>query len=85
MVNKMKIGIEIKKVDAQGRFVIPSDWRESELAGVKEVYVIKGRAYLKIIPKRKPDLIKFFDSIDLGVGSIGDWERFERRFYEEIG
>jgi bifunctional DNA-binding transcriptional regulator/antitoxin component of YhaV-PrlF toxin-antitoxin module len=84
MVNKMKIGIEVKKVDSQGRFVLPSDWRESELAGVREIYVIKGPAYLKIVPKRKPDLTKFFDRIDIGVGAIGDWEGFERRFYGEI-
>lgn len=82
MVIKIKIGVEVKKVDSQGRFVLPSDWRASELAGVKEVYIIKGSGYLKIIPKRRSDLTKFFDKVDLGVGAIGDWERFEERFYE---
>lgn len=81
----MKIGIEIKKVDSQGRFVLPSDWRESELVDAQEVYVIKRPAYLKIIPKRKPDLTKFFDRIDIGVESVGDWEQFERTFYGETG
>lgn len=78
----MKIGVEIKKVDSQGRFVLPSDWRAFELAGAQEVYVIKGPGYLKVIPKRRSDLTKFFDKVDLGVEAIGDWERFEERFYE---
>ena len=64
---------------------MPSDWRESELADTREVYVIKGPAYLKIVPKRKPDLTKFFDMIDIGVESVGDWEQFERTFYGETG
>ena len=77
----MKIGIEVKKVDSQGRFVLPADWRESQLAGTREVYVLKGPTYLKIIPKRKPDLTKFFDRVDIGVESIEDWGQFERKFY----
>jgi len=77
----MIYGIEIKKVDNQGRFILPSDWRIKELKNSKEVFVIKGRGYLKIIPKRKIDLTKFFDSIDLGM-NIEDWEDFERKFYE---
>ena len=28
----------------------------------------------------KVDLTKWFDSIDLAVGAIGDWEEFETRF-----
>ncbi|RLG58318.1 MAG: AbrB/MazE/SpoVT family DNA-binding domain-containing protein [Candidatus Hydrothermarchaeota archaeon] len=77
----MIYGIEIKKVDNQGRFILPSDWRIKELKNSKEVFVIKGKGYLKIIPKRKIDLTKFFDSIDLGM-NIEDWEDFERKFYE---
>jgi len=81
MVIYMIYGIEIKKVDNQGRFILPSDWRIKELKNSKEVFVIKGKGYLKIIPKRKIDLTKFFDSIDLGM-NIEDWEDFERKFYE---
>ncbi len=81
MVIYMIYGVEIKKVDNQGRFILPSDWRIKELKNSKEVFVIKGKGYLKIIPKRKIDLTKFFDSIDLGM-NIEDWEDFERKFYE---
>jgi bifunctional DNA-binding transcriptional regulator/antitoxin component of YhaV-PrlF toxin-antitoxin module len=79
MVIKMIYGVEMKKVDDQGRFIIPSDWRMEELKESKEVFVIKG--YLKIVPKKKVDLTKFFDSADLGM-NIEDWGNFERRFYE---
>nr|MDO8099448.1 AbrB/MazE/SpoVT family DNA-binding domain-containing protein [Candidatus Njordarchaeota archaeon] len=77
----MSCGIEIKKVDRQGRFVLPADWRGKELKDVDEVFVIKGEGYLKIVPRRKIDLTKFFDSVDLGT-NIEDWDEFEGKLYE---
>ena len=79
MVIKTMYGVERKKVDEQGRFVLPSDWRAEELKESKEVFVIKGKGYLKIVPKKKVDLTKFFDRADLGM-NIEDWDEFERRF-----
>lgn len=78
----MKIGVETKKVDSQGRLILPADWRESELRGTREVLVIKREGYLKVVPKRRADLTKFFDKVDLGVGAIGSWDEFERKFSE---
>ncbi|MFQ5712307.1 MAG: AbrB family transcriptional regulator [Candidatus Geothermarchaeales archaeon] len=69
-------------MDGQGRFILPSDWRETELVEGREVYVVKRRGYLKIIPKRKVDLTKLFDKVDLGVEAIGEWKEFEKTFYE---
>lgn len=44
----------------------------------REVIVIKkGEGILKIIPKKKVDLTRFFDSVDSGV-NVGDWDEFER-------
>ncbi len=51
-----------------------------ELKESKEVFVIKGKGYLNIVPKKKIYLTKFFDSADLGM-NIEDWNDFERRFY----
>ena len=82
MVIKVIYGIERRKVDEQGRFVLPLDWRAEELKGSREVFVIKGKGYLKIVPRKKVDLTRFFDSADLGM-NIEDWEEFERRFYEQ--
>lgn len=81
-MGKLGIGVEVRKVDSQGRLILPADWRESEISGRREVYVIKRKEYLKILPKRKVDLTEFFDSVDLGVKAIESWREFEKRFYE---
>ena len=78
----MKTGVEIKKVDAQGRIILPADWREAEIGESKELYVIKRRGYLKFVPKRRVDLTECFDKVDLGVGAIRNWSDFEKKFYE---
>lgn len=77
----MDIGVEVRKVDSQGRLILPVDWRESELGESRELYVVKRKGYLKIIPKRRVDLTENFDKVDLGVEAIGSWEEFEKRFY----
>ena len=69
-------------MDEQGRFILPADWREAELSESRELYVIKRKGYLKIVPKRKIDLTKYFDKADLGVDAIGNWKQFEKKFYE---
>ncbi|MEM2823274.1 MAG: MraZ N-terminal domain-containing protein [Thermofilaceae archaeon] len=79
---RMKVRVEVRKVDSQGRIVLPADWRESEMGGSREVYVIKGRGYLKIIPKRRIDLTEYFDKVDLGVEAVEDWEEFEGKIHE---
>ena len=78
----MEAGVEVKKVDAQGRLILPADWRESELSENKELYIIKRKGYLKIIPKQHIDLTENFDKLDLGIDSIGDWKQFQKRFSE---
>lgn len=81
MVIKMKNGIEIKKMDSQGRLVLPKDWRESETGKSKELYIIKRKGYLKIIPKQRIDLTEKFDKIDLGIEAIENWKEFEKKIY----
>ncbi|XES76162.1 MAG: MraZ N-terminal domain-containing protein [Candidatus Bathyarchaeia archaeon] len=81
----METGVEVKKMDSQGRLILPADWRESELGESKEVFVIKRKGYLKLVPKRQVDLTKYFDQVDLGVEAIGNWSEFEKRFYEASG
>lgn len=78
----MEYGVEVKKVDAQGRLILPADWRESEIGESKELYVIKRKGYLKLIPKRRIDLTQCFDKVDLGVKAIGNWKQFENKFHE---
>jgi bifunctional DNA-binding transcriptional regulator/antitoxin component of YhaV-PrlF toxin-antitoxin module len=78
----LESGVEVKKVDSQGRLILPADWRESEIGESKEVFVIKRKGYLKLVPKRRVDLTECFDQVDLGVESSGDWTKFEKRYYE---
>lgn len=77
----MEVRVEVKKVDSQGRIILPADWRESEMREYREVYVIKGKGYLKIIPKRKVNLTEYFDKVDLSTEAIGNWKEFERKIY----
>lgn len=83
MVIRLKFGVEIRRVDSQGRLILPADWRESEMGENREVYVIKRRGYLKIIPRRRVDLTKNFDGVDLGVDVIGEWRDFEGKIRSE--
>jgi bifunctional DNA-binding transcriptional regulator/antitoxin component of YhaV-PrlF toxin-antitoxin module len=78
----LEYGVEVKKVDAQGRLILPAEWRASEIGENKEIYVIKRKGYLKLIPKRCIDLTQCFDKVDLGVEAIGNWKQFEKNFHE---
>ncbi|MFB0503926.1 MAG: hypothetical protein ACETWE_08850 [Candidatus Bathyarchaeia archaeon] len=76
------VGVEVRRVDSQGRLILPLDWRESEVGESRELYVVKRRGYLKIIPKRRVDLTRNFDRADLGVEAIGSWREFEKSLHE---
>ncbi|MFP3909705.1 MAG: AbrB/MazE/SpoVT family DNA-binding domain-containing protein [Archaeoglobaceae archaeon] len=78
----MDYGVKVKKVDKQGRILLPSNWRKEELKDSDEVLLIREKGVLKIIPKKRPDLTKYFDSVDMGVEAIEDWEEFEEKFHE---
>jgi hypothetical protein len=82
VVEMLESGVEVKKVDAQGRLILPADWRDSEIGESKEIYIIKRKGYLKLIPKRRIDLTQCFDKVDLGVEAIGNWKQFEKKFHE---
>lgn len=76
----MTTPIEIKKIDNQGRIVLPLDWRESDLNDTNEVYIIREKGFLKIVPKHKIDLTQFFDKADFGdnVELSSDWNQLEK-------
>jgi len=82
MVKLLETGVEVKRVDAQGRLILPADWREAELSESKELFVIKRKGYLKLIPKRHVDLTENFDKVDLGVEAIGSWKQFDKKISE---
>lgn len=77
----LKINTEIRKVDSQGRIVLPLKWREKELKNEDEVIIIEDEGILKIIPKKKVDLTKFFDSLEFDddlMEKLENWSDFEK-------
>lgn len=80
------INTEIRKVDSQGRVVLPNKWRENELKDSNEVIIIEEEGILKIIPKKKINLTQFFDSLDISdalVDKLEDWSEFEASFLKK--
>lgn len=72
---------EIRKVDSQGRVVLPHDWREKELKNSDEVIILEEEGILKIIPKKKIDLTQFFDKLEFDydlIEKLEDWTNFEK-------
>jgi bifunctional DNA-binding transcriptional regulator/antitoxin component of YhaV-PrlF toxin-antitoxin module len=82
VVENLQTAVEVKKVDQQGRLILPADWREAEVGESRELYIVKRRGYLKIVPKRPVDLTECFDNVDLGVETIGDWKEFQKKLLE---
>ena len=77
---------EIKKVDSQGRIVLPRNWREKELKDGDEVIIMEEEGILKIIPKKKIDLTQFFDKLeydDILVDKLENWSEFENAFLKK--
>lgn len=79
MEKKLETEVELKKMDSQGRLILPADRREAEIWESRELYIIKRKGYLKIVPKHRVDLTENFDKVDLGVETIGSWKQFEKR------
>jgi len=77
---------EIRKVDSQGRIVLPRNWREKELKDGDEVIIMEEEGILKIIPKKKIDLTQFFDKLeydDLLIDKLENWSEFEDTFLKK--
>ena len=53
-----------KKIDSQGRIVLPKEWREK---WGNEVVLIEFKDRIEILPKRKPNLSQFFDIIEADI------------------
>ena len=72
---------ELRKVDSQGRVVLPQYWREKELKDSDEVIIMEEKGILKIIPKKKIDLTQFFDTLEYDdelVDKLENWSEFEK-------
>jgi len=67
--------MEIKKVDNQGRIILPKEWRNRYLKGKKAIIVYKGDI-VEIRPFTKSDLTKYFDKVEVDLKSdLSDWHK----------
>ncbi|MEM2925820.1 MAG: hypothetical protein QXJ68_09065 [Methanocellales archaeon] len=64
--------MEIKKIDSQGRVILPISWRRR--MKVDEVVVVEGERKVEIFP-RDVDLSKYLDSVEVEVGAFEDYHR----------
>ncbi|MET1123868.1 MAG: AbrB/MazE/SpoVT family DNA-binding domain-containing protein [Archaeoglobaceae archaeon] len=56
--------VEVRKIDSQGRIVLPKEWRDK---WGDEVILIRFEDRIEILPKRKPRLSQFFDVVEAEV------------------
>ena len=68
--------VEVKRIDRQGRIMLPKEWRER---WGNEVILIEFGDRIEILPKRKPKLSQFFDIVEAEVK-----EDVERELLEDI-
>ena len=61
------MAVEIRKVDSQGRISLPAKWRANVLKKTEEVYILDRGDYLLVTPRRKVDLTKHFDVVEVDV------------------
>lgn len=68
----------IKKVDKQGRLVLPKEWRDRYVRNGKVLLRIEGEKII-IRPYKLVSLSKFFDSIEVDIKSdLSDWKSVRR-------
>jgi bifunctional DNA-binding transcriptional regulator/antitoxin component of YhaV-PrlF toxin-antitoxin module len=56
--------VEVKRIDNQGRLVLPKRWRER---WGDEVILIELEDRIEVLPRRKPNLSQFFDLIEMEI------------------
>lgn len=74
----MKLEVEVKSVDAQGRIILPKVWREKYLKNKKAIVSAKGET-IEIKPFAAIDLTEYFDKIDVDLKSdLSDWHKVRK-------
>ena len=71
----IKLEVEVKTVDNQGRIILPKNWRDRYLKGKKAIVSFKGDL-IEIRPFTKADLTKYFDKVDVDLkADLSDWQK----------
>ena len=70
--------MEVKKIDNQGRILLPKRWRDRYLKGKKAIVVSRGDL-VEIRPFTKFDLTKYFDRVEVDLNAeLSDWHRVRK-------
>ncbi len=69
--------MEIKRIDRQGRVVIPKEWRDK---WGDEIILIELDDRIEILPRKKPNLFRFFDKVKVEIKG----EDLEKELLEDL-
>ena len=70
--------MEIKRVDNQGRILLPKNWRNRYLKTKKAILVFKGDL-IEIRPFAKIDLTEYFDKVEVDLKSdLSNWHQVRK-------
>lgn len=79
---KSRKGEMIKRVDEQGRVLIPKKWRDKYLKKSSTVILEVKDDQIVIKCHNPVDITKYFDSIDVDLKSdLDDWNEVKRELY----
>lgn len=72
----------IKRLDKQGRLVLPKNWREKYAKRRKVILKLEDDTII-IKPYELVDLTEFFDKIEVDIKSdLADWKSVRRELFE---
>ena len=66
-----------KKIDEQGRLVLPHEWRVRVLKETDEVVLLMFDDHIKILP-RNVDLSRYVDSVEVDVENFANYHELRR-------
>jgi len=68
----------LKKIDGQGRIVVPASWRRKHLRGNAVLVRPRGNV-LEIIPQEDVNLTAYFDAAEVDLkADLSDWHAVRR-------
>jgi len=76
--------VEKKKIDPQGRIILPKKWREKTKN--KEVIIVQIDDKIHIL-RKDADLEKYIDAVELEISEFEDYHNFKkelRKYSNEI-
>ena len=76
--------VVVKKIDRQGRLVLPREWRAQVLKENDEVVLLMSEDSLKIVP-RNIDLSRYVNSIEVDVENFADYHALRRELRAKRG